>query len=512
MTRLQSYRLPLALALTAIYNLFFWQEQFGINLPLFSFLIMALILALNPAAMRSRNVWISALGTLFTGVLAVVYHSGTVQVVHILSTLLFVGFAHQPKLRTVFHALGQLFESIMHMGLSLQEEWQRIRKVQPGFSRISNYLKLIVIPIVGVLVFFFIFRGANPRFAALTDDFFIWIGDWFTDFSFLRFFFLLLGFLLSVGLIYRRASSIILNHDAAQNDELKRTRRKNKHPFNFLGLKKEYRTGVLLIGMVNLMLLANNVIDIDWIWLGFEVEPDMNLKNFVHEGTYLLILSIMLSMGIMLYFFRKNQHFYREQGLLHILSYLWVGQNVLLVISVALRNYHYIAYHGLAYKRIGVFFFLLATVLGLLSLFGKIRNQKSAFYLFRVNGWAVYGTILILCSLNWDMIIARHNLTAEYPGTLDTQFLLDLSDKTLPILIDHYEDAIAKINERKVEGTATEQLNSQINTYQLGISNKIREFKETQKTYDWPSWNWAEANTLTYLKQYDGPLKPYENE
>ncbi|MEL7533705.1 MAG: hypothetical protein AAFN10_20500, partial [Bacteroidota bacterium] len=111
MTRLQSYRLPLALAMTAIYNLFFWHEQFGINLPLFSFLIIALMFLLNPEAIHSRNAWITALGSLITGVLVVVYHSGTSQVVHILSTLLFIGFAHQAPLRTVFHALGQLFES-----------------------------------------------------------------------------------------------------------------------------------------------------------------------------------------------------------------------------------------------------------------------------------------------------------------------------------------------------------------------------------------------------------------
>jgi len=512
MTRLQSYRLPLALAMTAVYNLFFWQEQFGINLPIFSLLIIALMFLLNPEAIRSRNAWITALGSLMTGILVVVYHSGTAQVVHILSTLLFVGFAHQSQLRTVFHALGQLLESLMHLGLSLQEEWQRIRKEQPGFSRVSNYLKLIVIPIVGVLVFFFIFRAANPRFAALTDDLFVWLGAWFADFSFLRFFFLFLGFLLSVGVIYSRTSSKILDHDAAQNDELKRKRKKSKHPFNFLGLKKEYRTGVLLIGMVNLMLLANNVIDIDWIWMGFEVEPNMNLKNFVHEGTYLLVLSIMLSMGIMLYFFRKNQHFYREQGLLHILSYLWVAQNVILVISVALRNYHYIAYHGLAYKRIGVFFFLLATILGLLTLFAKIRNQKSAFYLFRINGWAVYGTILLLACFNWDMLIARYNLTQDYPGQLDTEFLLSLSDKTIPVLIDHHEEAVLKLNALSEDGYETAQIESMITRYELGIGNKIHLFKETQKEYAWPSWNMPEAFTSSYLEVYNGSLKPFGNE
>ncbi|MEL6654554.1 MAG: hypothetical protein AAFQ87_27515, partial [Bacteroidota bacterium] len=106
MTRLQSYRLPLALALTAVYNLLFWQEEFGLNLLLFSGLSIALLLVLNPEAVRSRNVWISIAGSLLSGVLVVLYDSGSAKVVHILSTLLFVGFCHQPQLKTVFHALG----------------------------------------------------------------------------------------------------------------------------------------------------------------------------------------------------------------------------------------------------------------------------------------------------------------------------------------------------------------------------------------------------------------------
>ncbi|MEL7340178.1 MAG: DUF4173 domain-containing protein, partial [Bacteroidota bacterium] len=274
------------------------------------------------------------------------------------------------------------------------------------------------------------------------------------------------------------------------------------------GLKKEYRVGVLLVGMVNLMLLANNVLDIDWIWLNFVVEPGMNLKNLVHEGTYLLILSIMLSMGIMLYFFRSNQNFYRDQGLLHILSYLWIGQNIILLISVALRNYHYIAYHGLAYKRIGVFFFLLATVFGLLTLFHKIRNQRSAYYLFRVNGWAVYGTIVLLCLFNWDMIIARHNLTQEYPGDLDTEFLLTLSDKTLPVLLEHHDQAFAKLQGQVGQSMRSETAQTLLDEYEAGITNKIRAFREAADTQKWPSWTWQTGQISQYLDQYQGRLNP----
>ncbi len=233
------------------------------------------------------------------------------------------------------------------------------------------------------------------------------------------------------------------------------------------------------------MLLANNLIDIDWIWLGFEIPENFSLTQFVHEGTYLLILSILLSMGIMLYFFRENQHFFRPGGWLHRLSYLWILQNVVLLISVGLRNYHYIAYHGLAYKRIGVIFFLLLTGVGLLTLFLKIRHARSPFFLFRVNGWAVYVVMLGLCLVNWDVFIARYNLRQEYPGQLDTSFLLSLSGKALPELVAHRE-----VFTRRADGFDEGKL----------LAEKIAHFRTGYESRSWLSWNLADYRAYWSLE------------
>ena len=72
---------------------------------------------------------------------------------------------------------------------------------------------------------------------------------------------------------------------------------------------------------------------------------------------------------------------------------LWVVQNFILGISVFLRNYHYISFHGLAYKRIGVIVFLVLVLIGLVTLFVKLRERKSFFYLVRVNGWAAFAVL-----------------------------------------------------------------------------------------------------------------------
>ena len=101
-------------------------------------------------------------------------------------------------------------------------------------------------------------------------------------------------------------------------------------------------------------MLTVNIIDIDWVWLNFEYEGEINLTQFVHEGTYLLILSILISMGIILYFFRKNLNFYPGKQKLQIITYIWIAQNAVLAVSVAARNKHYTHHSGHANTRIAV--------------------------------------------------------------------------------------------------------------------------------------------------------------
>ena len=64
--------------------------------------------------------------------------------------------------------------------------------------------------------------------------------------------------------------------------------------------------------MVNVLLLVVNIIDINWLWIDFNPKSIDNLSQLVHEGTYVLIFSILLSMAIIEYFFRGNINFYKK--------------------------------------------------------------------------------------------------------------------------------------------------------------------------------------------------------
>jgi hypothetical protein len=203
-----------------------------------------------------------------------------------------------------------------------------------------------------------------------------------------------------------------------------------------LDLRKEWLAAVVSFGLLNLLLLVVNAVDVKWLWFGFDRSSVADLTQFVHEGTYVLIFSILLAAGIMLWFFRRNLNFYQPGlPLLRWGATAWVLQNVVLAISVGLRNYYYIVYTGLAYKRIGVYGFLLLTLFGLGTVLLKIWQRRSAFNLVRLNSWAAYALLLGLAAGNWEIWIARYNLQTRFQS-LDIGFLLDMPPRVLPVLAE----------------------------------------------------------------------------
>jgi hypothetical protein len=103
--------------------------------------------------------------------------------------------------------------------------------------------------------------------------------------------------------------------------------------------------------LLNGLLIVVNSIDIYYLWIYFEYTPGLNLSDLTHQGAELLILSIVLAMVLVMFFFRGNLNFYRKNKWLKWCAYLWIIQNIVLVISVVIRDYHYITKLGFAYKR-----------------------------------------------------------------------------------------------------------------------------------------------------------------
>jgi hypothetical protein len=250
--------------------------------------------------------------------------------------------------------------------------------------------------------------------------------------------------------------------------------------------------------MVNALLLAENFIDIKWLWFGFSLPEEFSLKHYVREGTGFLIISILLSMGLLLHYFMRNQNFYPKNQLLKWLSYLWIAQNIILSFSVYMRNSHYIDFHGLAYKRIGVDVFVILTIIGLITLYYKIRKIKSAYFLVRINTWALYIMIVALSCFNWDVKIAEYNLAHWNKGEIDVDFYLQLSDKALPVIyanLDKVKSQIETHKNNKVRWITY----LDYDVFMIALENKKNKFLDKYKEHSWLSFNLPARNAYNAL-------------
>ncbi len=505
---LRAWRQPLLLVcLTLAFDQLFWERELGLDLLVFIILVL-LVLAGNAGwTGLSDTARMTMGGSLLAGIMVYVHHSVLAIVVAMVALLVTSATAQEARLRSLFYSLLHAFTNFLVAPFIAIGSLDQLPKVH-GVPRTGwRWVKLGAMPLLLLSLFTQLYRAGNPKFDHLTagfiDGLLQFLGDALSGIPTAHTLFLSFGLLVCAGLIYRFAPRAVVDMEEQWRDVLVRTRRRLPDwasPRNMDGLERERRMGVILLLMVNLLLIVVNVIDIQWIWFGFEVPVDFSLKQFVHEGTWMLIISILLSMVILMVLFRNNLNFYARSKGLRTLALLWVGQNLVLGISVFLRNYHYIAFHGLAYKRIGVIVFLGLVLLGLVTLYFKVRDKKSLFYLARINGWAAFAILVASTTVDWDSVIVRFNLNHWNQGEIDVDNYLAMSDKVLPLLyadIDKVEAQMAQHRSKTVRWV--DHLDPQ--TFRMELDAKRDRFEYRMAQQHWQEWNLADQRTANALHE-----------
>ena len=454
LTRAQKLLLPLG---ALLFDWLFCLQPGGPNVFVFTLFVVVAQLVLLPkvaAVRRSGYFWLMVGGSLLSGAMVAVYGSAVAALVCVGSVLMLLGYVNQPHLRLGLYALLTAVGSGAQAGprvlLGLRPPPNAGEAVRRGWF----YGRMLLVPVVVLGAFHLLFAIANPRYLAffgrVMDALGAWLAWLLPELTVVHGVFLVLGFLATAGAVVMVPVYLYADHESRFGEFVRRQRdrvasfavRRPNFQLNthrVLDLRKEFVAAVALFALVNLLLLVVNAIDIRWLWFGFVPKPGFDLTQFVHEGTYVLIFSILLAMGIVLWFFRRNLNFYAP-GLpwLRWGATVWVLQNAVLAVSVGLRNYYYIQSCGLAYKRIGVCFFLLLVFFGLGTVLLKIWQRRSAYSLIRLNSLAVYAVLLLLAAGNWEVWIARYNLQARF-RRIDIGFLLDMPGRVLPTLVARRE-------------------------------------------------------------------------
>jgi hypothetical protein len=414
-----------------LYSLLFWKQLAGLNAFVFSGVLLAGQVLLDPRILKIRAWQLTALGSLCSS-FCVLYYGNTLSIFATFFSLLMSSyFACNQKgsvLVGVFSSLISISASIAFMITRFFERRQE-RGENTGASRVWKRTLIVFLALGVVLIFFFMYRDASLLFYNLTQKInFDWISFGWIAFT-------VVGALVVYGFYFHNSIPGMGEWDSKHPLKLD----PEKEPGwidKLMSMDSERFSGIVLLSLLNIMLLIVNGLDLAFIFSGEGKLPQgVSCMQYVHQGVGTLILSIVFAMLIILFYFRGRMNFAVNGKALRILALIWIVQNAFMLFSTAWRNEVYVLVFGLTYKRIGVYIYLLLTLIGLIVTAWKVQGKKTNAFLVRMNSWLFYSVWIIACFVNWDQLIIRNNLSTGLKP--DLGYLYSLSENILPSLIDY---------------------------------------------------------------------------
>ncbi len=427
-----------AIVSALVFSLLFYSKSFGLNLFLISILVVVLVSTLRNE--RSLS-WSYTMAYIGTAIFVFLNPSDFTIFVHFMTFMVFVGKSISKKsslyLTWFLGSSNMIIASIAnYMEQKENKANQTEKKKLENSPKLYNRIKGALAAIALLFLFGMLYRNANPVFGNL-------IGQVNLDIiSIPWLFFTLLGYIIFLHLLRPLNAQELITYDLAQNNELQKPTEivliseKKK-------LEGEHTLGSMIFIALNFLLLIFLITDIIYLLQHTEI-TNSGLSQSVHQGVYALMFSIVCAIALILYFFRGNLNYLKGNRRIKVLTYIWVGLNVLLVAFTTYKNYTYVETLGLTYKRIGVFIYLLLTLTGLLTAYIKVAQLKNFIYLVRTNIATVFAFLIVSAAIPWDKTVTWQNLNKiDQP---DIDYLISLGDRNSEQLYNYAKNNKSKVN------------------------------------------------------------------
>jgi hypothetical protein len=487
---------------TILFVLLFFEQSLGLNVALYALGTILLLLVFKFEYFKAGLNKIVAIGYLLSSIFYYLYGSPLALVLAVSSFLLIIGLHTSSPLRNLLYAIpntvNNFIESFSQFFSSFKGRKRKRKKIG-----VSKLVRIIFLPSFIILLFVALYSMGSTFFSDIIGQ----IGTYLNQIlkSIAKYVDIEVIGVAILGLIFALVHSLglvgssVLSLDMSKTDVLTRIRKKYISRFRNLDLKYEYKSGVFLFASLNLLLMLLLFVEIKNVWMNFEWEGEL-LKSMVHEGTYVLIFSILVSIFVTIYYFRRNINFLKDNELMKHLAAVWIGLNAMLIVSVFIRNAYYIQNFALAYRRIGVIIFLLLCLVGLVTILMKIYQLKTTYYLIRINALAAYIVVVAVCSINWDVVIAKYNFKHYETAFIHLPYMAQLSDKALPYL-SLSDEQIEKIESKQVEKIpfAKRGYFKKVG-YKETIEDRIESFMIDYSERHWLESVWAEKRAYEKLK------------
>lgn len=456
------------IAAALAFSIMFYKQNVGLNLFLFDIIVIAMLAFFNPGKIVDKRWWYYAGLTVIPSVFVVINNSGLSIFSSIVLIFLLCGKTYNSNNSVIISFAFSVY-SVVSAFIYWIIDLSSSTTVKNETTKRRN-IKLfvgILISLIIALIFFFLYQESNPLF----KDFTSYISfDWLS-FSWILFTFW--GFLVVYGLIKNRKIDIVSQIDHDSLVDIKEVQGGSEDE----ELKYKSIIAMSLFVILNVMLLIINLLDINQILINHSLPKGITLSSFVHQAVWSTVASIVIASVLIMWFFKDELNFNKFGRKVKLLVYAWIIQSALMIISTIIRNYWYIQEYQLTYLRIGVFTFLILSIIGLIHSVLKLSRQKSAWRLL-TNNVETWFLILALSSvINWDKLITRYNIAHSYNGKeLDVEYLTCLSDANIPELVE--------LNNLKY---STIQIGNERTTSPL--YSKLFLAKEKLKERSWQSFN-----------------------
>lgn len=187
--------------------------------------------------------------------------------------------------------------------------------------------------------------------------------------------------------------------------------------------------------LFNLLFGVQTLLDAVYLWGGAALPAGVTYASYAHRGAYPLIATALLAAGFVLAAMRRGGPA-ENAPVLRGLVYLFVAQNVGLVLSSILRLDLYVSVYSLTYWRVAAFIWMGLVAIGLVLIAVRIVLRQSNRWLIGANLIAATATLYVCCFVNFAGLIAAYNVDhfAKSGGALDIGYLADLGPDAIPAI------------------------------------------------------------------------------
>lgn len=464
-----------------VYCYLFFQQSIGINVLIFNGIVITCLGVLDPSLLRQKNWGLVAVGALMTATGAFLYGSVLSCIGNVIALLLLANLSREKEASLFFALIQTGFNYIVSPLIRLVNGIDKLTDATDKESRVFNMtvgtLLKFLIPSVILLFFFFVYKDSNPVFSNFVNQFAFDI-SW----DFIQF--LLFGTFLLYFFFNQYSYFPLVNKDRTSVNYLSGINEKEISLFR--SIDTEYGSGVLMFGLLNSLLLLVNYLDIQYILFA---KKDISLySDYIHQGVNSSIFSVIVAILVTLFFFRGNLNFYSKTRKIKTVALIWIAQNIILLFTCIHKNYSYIDAFGLTHKRIGVYIYLLVTLVGLILTWIKITRVKSNTYLLRTNTWSVFSILVVSSLFNWNQIIFHHNTTCQ-PSIERDYYLENLPETSLPFLLKNWGELPVDRH-----GWASKP-------FKEILMCKKKDFLKRYHQKKWQSWNLKDDRIYREIKQ-----------